>query len=86
MSRITDHIHVETIFDYKHGRRFQILITNPEPGSNFTIHKDVMTRDYVKLKLSDADIMKLIQELQRNLTVPVETRPALTLVQGSKEE
>lgn len=66
--RISDSIRVEPIFDYKHGRRFQILVVNKQTGENFTVHKDMLAREYIKLKLSEADIFQLIQELQKNLT------------------
>jgi hypothetical protein len=68
--RINDTLRVEPIFDYKNGRRFQILVVNKEQGQNFTTHHDIMGREYIKLKLSEADIMQLIQELQRNITDP----------------
>lgn len=68
--RINDTLRVEPIFDYKNGRRFQILVVNKEPGQNFTTHHDMMGRDYIKLKLSEADIMQLIHELQKNITDP----------------
>jgi hypothetical protein len=68
--RISDTLTVEPIFDYKNGRRFQILVVNKEKGQNFTTHHDMMGREYIKLKLSEADIMQLIHELQRNITDP----------------
>lgn len=68
--RINDTLRVEPIFDYKNGRRFQILVVNKEKGQNFTVHHDIMSREYIKLKLSEADIMQLIHELQKNITDP----------------
>jgi hypothetical protein len=66
--RITDNITVDAIFDYKNGRRFQVLVVNKEPGEKFTTHHDMMGKEYIKLKLSEADIMLMIQELQKNIT------------------
>lgn len=77
-------IQVKSIFDYNNGRRFQIIVTNPEPGQNFTVHHDVMSKEYVKLKLSEADILQLITELQKNLSSEAKTE--LTLIHGSKED
>jgi hypothetical protein len=65
---INDKIRVEAIWDHKHGRRFQIIVVNKERGENFTVHKDVMARDYLKLKLSESDILQLIQELSKSIT------------------
>jgi hypothetical protein len=65
---INDKIRVEPIWDHTHGRRFQIIVINKERGQNFTVHKDMMARDYLKLKLSDSDILQLIQELSKSIT------------------
>lgn len=77
-------IQVKSIFDYNNGRRFQIIVTNPEPGQNFTVHHDLMSKEYVKLKLSEADIMQLIKELQKNLSS--EAKTSLTLVRDTRED
>lgn len=93
--KINDHLTIEPVFDYKHGRRFQILVSNPTKGENFTVHRDMMAREYVKIKLSDADIFKLIVELKKSMTDPnfdpksAETaarRAHLKLVKGKSEE
>jgi hypothetical protein len=64
---INDKIRVEPIWDHKHGRRFQFIVVNKEPGENFTTHKDMMARDYLKLKLTDSDILQLIAELKKSI-------------------
>jgi hypothetical protein len=69
--KVNDTLRVEPMFDYKHGRRFKVYIVNKEPGENFTTHYDAMGKEYVKLKLTDADILQIIQELQRNMTNPM---------------
>lgn len=84
--RITDHIQVTPIFDHKNGRRFQIIVTNPTPEANFTVHRDTMARAYVKLKLSEADILQMVLELQKHLVEPLDPKPLLTLVPGLKED
>lgn len=68
--RLTDTLTVEPIYDPKNGRRFQILVVNKEKGQNFTVHHDMMAKEYIKLKLSEADIMKLIQELTKQIGSP----------------
>lgn len=68
--KVNDAIHVEPMFDYQNGRRFQILVINKTENELFSTHKDVMGRDYVKLKLSDSDIMQLINQLSKNLKTP----------------
>lgn len=65
---INDKIRVEPIWDHTNGRRFQVIVVNKERGANFTVHKDTMARDYVKLKLSEADIIQLIQELSKSIS------------------
>ena len=67
---INDTLRIEPIFDHKHGRRFQIIIVNKEKNEHFTTHKDIMGRDYLKLKLGDADLIHLIQELSRYIGRP----------------
>jgi hypothetical protein len=72
-----DKLRVDPIWDYKHGRRTQIIVVNKSEGELFTSHKDTMTRDYIKLKLSDADIMLLIQKLQKIVSTPEPIRTEL---------
>lgn len=67
LSQSDGEIRVEPIFDYKHGRRFQIIAVNKEPNATFTVHKDMMGRDYIKLKLSDADLLRLIDEVRKTM-------------------
>ena len=64
--KINDDIRVESIWDQKHGKRFQMLVVNKEPASNFTIRHDIMGREYMKLKLTESDVMQLIQELHKS--------------------
>ena len=65
---INDKIRVEPIWDHTNGRRFQIIVVNREKNQNFTVHKDIMARDYLKLKLSESDIMQLIAELSKSIS------------------
>lgn len=64
--KISDSIRVEPIFDHKHGRRFQIIVVNKEKNDSFTVQHDLMAREYVKLKLNEAEILQLIEELNKN--------------------
>lgn len=64
---INDKIRIEPIWDYKNGRRFQIILVNRVKDENFTVHNDTMARAYVKLKLTDSDVFQLIQELQKSI-------------------
>lgn len=64
--KINDDVRVESIWDHKNGKRFQMLVVNKEQDSNFTVHHDTMGRLYVKVKLSETDVMQLIQELHKN--------------------
>jgi hypothetical protein len=92
--KVNDTIRVEPIFDYKHGRRMQVLIVNKDEKL-FTTHHDAMGREYVKIKMTEADIFTLIQELNRQLMATqnkVEVleaefkRARLKLVESEKEE
>lgn len=65
--KVNESIRVETIFDYKNGRRFQILIVNKIKDDIFTTHKDMMGRDYLKIKLSESDLMVLANEIRKNI-------------------
>ena len=65
---IDDEIRLDQIFDYKNGRRFQIIaVSKDKENPLFTVHNDIMGRPYIKLKLDERNIMKLIQELQRGI-------------------
>lgn len=64
---INDKIRIEPIWDYKNGRRFQIILVNRVKDEHFTVHNDTMARSYVKLKLTDSDVFQLIQELQKSI-------------------
>ena len=61
-------IRVEPVWDSREQcRRFQIIIVNKRKDETFTVHKDMMGRDYAKLKLSDAEVFQLIQELAKSI-------------------
>jgi len=65
---IGDNIRVEPIWDPRlQCRRFQIIIVNKQQNETFTVHKDMMARDYMKLKLTDAEVFQLIQELSKSI-------------------
>lgn len=66
-TNINDKLRVEPIWDHKHGRRFQIIVVNKEKDDLFTVHKDMMGRSYIKLKLTDADVFQLIQEMVKSV-------------------
>lgn len=65
---IDDEIRLDQIFDYKNGRRFQVIAVSKDKNNPlFTVHNDMMGRPYIKLKLNEQNIMKLIQELQKGI-------------------
>ena len=66
---IDDEIRLDQIFDYKNGRRFQVIaVSKDKKNPLFTVHNDMLGRPYIKLKLNEQNIMKLIQELQKGIT------------------
>ena len=69
--RISDDIQLDYIFDYDNGRRLQVIAVNKDMKRPlFTVHHDMMGREYIKLKLNQQEIMQLIQELQKGMIVP----------------
>lgn len=84
--KINDELTVNPIWDYKNGRRFQIIVVNKGEAPTFTTHRDMMAREYLKLTLTEADIFQLILELQKNLTVEAGPRLNLKLIQGNKKD
>ena len=78
---IDDEIRLDQIFDYKNGRRYQIIaVSKDKENPLFTVHNDMMGRPYIKLKLDEQNIMKLIQELSKG----VQANPA-QVVQFNKD-
>ena len=66
---IDDEIRLDQIFDYKNGRRFQVIAVNKNKDAPiFTVHNDIMGRQYIKLKLDQKNIMQLIHELKKGLS------------------
>jgi hypothetical protein len=70
--KISDSITVEKLFDYKNGRRFQILILNKVKDEHYTSHKDMMGRDYIKMKLTEPIMMALLTEIRKNMILSEE--------------
>lgn len=93
--QINDEIRLDYIFDYANGRRLQIIAVNKDKNDPlFTVHRDMMGREYIKLKLDQQGIMALIKELQKGMVVPPgqinrfnreSLKKGLTLVKGDSD-
>lgn len=66
--RVGDNIAIESSWDPRlQARCFQVIVVNKDNPSTFVVRKDLTGRDYLKLKLTDAEVFALIQELQKSI-------------------